>query len=87
MDKKKLYLVAEIVGILGPVFLGSWFWMEKHCGLPRRRSWWEIQGFHGHSSCKLDTDCWLRPVLFGNPQVPILIYRQRGWKWKMISLF
>lgn len=53
--------MAEIVGILGPVFLGSWFWMEKHCGLPRRRSWWEIQGFHGHSSCKLDTDCWLRP--------------------------
>lgn len=26
-------------------------------------------------------------VLFGNPRVPILIYRQRGWKWKIISLF
>lgn len=60
MDKKK-YFGAEIVGILGPVFLGAWVWMEKHCGLPRSRSWWEGQGFQGHSRGKVDTDCWLRP--------------------------
>lgn len=80
MDKKKKIFCGWNYGDLGPVFLGAWVWMEEHCGLPRTRSWWEDKSSVATPDVNWTQTVGSDQVLFGNPQGPNLICKQRGWK-------